>query len=237
MFFKRSFTIIEALVILALMLMIISLLSPSLQKATRYAREVKCTQGIRDLLVVSHQYAEDHDSAFPDIQRNPKDGGVVGNAFFAYRYWANLLEKDYGLNVETWYSPSNSNWSHEMFYQYNNGAHTVMGRSYFGAQSMQKTFEYRVLKKFKGSPSFASRNFENPSQKVLWTDLNRKLVGTDLFVNQIPGGVKNGANHLYRLSENWPELSHNGRLDGSVETAHAGEIEARFKNLGSVLHW
>lgn len=234
---KRCFTIVEALVIMALLMIIVSLLSPSLRKATRYAREVKCSQGIRDLLVVIHQYAEDHDSFFPDLQRNPQNQSVVAVAFFAYRYWADLLEKDYGLNVETWYSPSNPNWSYEMFYQYNNGVHTVMGRSYFGASSMQKVFESRVLPEFKGTPSFASRNFEDPAQKVLWTDLNRKLNGTDLFVNPVPGGVKNGANHLYRLSENWPELSHNGMLDGSVETAHAEEIEVRFKNVSSVLHW
>ena len=238
MLIKSKFTLVEAMVVMALISILVSLLSPTLRKFSKHAHEVSCSVGVRNLINVSHAYAEDSDGYFPDIQQHPKNKkDVVGVAFFAFRYWADLLEQDYGLSRENWYSPSNPDWSFEMFYQYNKGVHMVMGRTYYGAKALQGMFESTILPTFKGSPTFAARIIDLPSQNVLWTDINRKLSGTDSFVNPISGGVKNGANHLYDLNGNWPELSHNGKLDGSVELAFGEEIKVRFKNIGSVNHW
>jgi len=234
---KITFTLTEALVVMSLVMILMSLISPSLHKFTRHSREVSCSAGVRNLLTITHVYAEDYNGNFPEIQKNLATGEFIGVAFFAFRYWADLFESEYGVSQENWYSPSNPNWSYDMFYKYNNGIHMVMGRSFFGAPSMQSTFNARVLDHLKGSPTFASKNFESPKQKVLWTDINRKLNGTDYFVNNVPGGVKNGANHLYDLNSNWPELSHNGMIDGSVDIAYEEEIEARFKKVSSVNHW
>ena len=233
----KQFSLVEMLVMSALLLVIFSLLMPNLKKMSRVARETDCSVGIRNLITSTQVYSDDFDGEFPDLQRHPQNGGVMRVAFFAYRYWADFLEQSYGVSRESWYSPSNPHWSFDMFYQYNHGVHMVMGRSYFGAKSMRQTFEHRILSEHKGAPTFAVHNYDQPSQTVLWTDINRKLSGTDLFINPIPGGIKNGSNHLYDLNSNWPELSHNGMIDGSVKTAFSEEIEVRFKPFGSVLHW
>lgn len=56
----RAFTLIELLVVVAIIAVLISILLPSLNRARRQARRVKCGSNIRQLMVACCMHAEEH---------------------------------------------------------------------------------------------------------------------------------------------------------------------------------
>ena len=79
---NRSFSLVELMVMMAVFLILASLLSPSVTKMLRAAHEMKCGSSTRDLLMVTHIYADDADGYFMDLAKQPT-GGVTSTS----PYW------------------------------------------------------------------------------------------------------------------------------------------------------
>jgi prepilin-type N-terminal cleavage/methylation domain-containing protein/prepilin-type processing-associated H-X9-DG protein len=58
---RRGFSLVELLVVVAVVAMLLAILAPSLTAARRQARQVKCASHLRQLAVAFHMYAQDHD--------------------------------------------------------------------------------------------------------------------------------------------------------------------------------
>ena len=59
--FKKEFTLIELLIVVAVILILISLLLPALQKSRSVARKITCTNSMRQMFLAAMNYTGDYD--------------------------------------------------------------------------------------------------------------------------------------------------------------------------------
>ncbi len=93
---KVGFTLIELLVVIAIIAILSALLLPALARAKERAQAIICLNNTKQLLLIWHLYAEDHDDGLP------YNLGMAGSSFRTNLNWVN--------NVMTWdLSPDNTN--------------------------------------------------------------------------------------------------------------------------------
>jgi prepilin-type processing-associated H-X9-DG protein len=63
---RRSFTLVEFLIVVAVMMVIFSLLNPAFKQTLEMARSTQCLNQMREMMVSVHLYAEDFQGLFPD---------------------------------------------------------------------------------------------------------------------------------------------------------------------------
>lgn len=61
----RAFTLIEMLVVIAIIAMLVGMLIPALKSARDSARSLVCTSNLRTLAITTHQFAQDHNGHLP----------------------------------------------------------------------------------------------------------------------------------------------------------------------------
>jgi prepilin-type N-terminal cleavage/methylation domain-containing protein/prepilin-type processing-associated H-X9-DG protein len=62
---RRAFTLVELLVVVAIIGVLVGLLLPAIQGARRAARRTQCISNMRQIGLAIHQYADTHDGHFP----------------------------------------------------------------------------------------------------------------------------------------------------------------------------
>jgi len=62
---KRAFTLVELLIVIAIIAMLIAILMPALGRAREQARQVKCASNIRQILYSISMYANDNKGKLP----------------------------------------------------------------------------------------------------------------------------------------------------------------------------
>jgi len=63
--FRRAFTLVELLVVLAILSLLVTILLPSLRAAKETARAVCCKTQLRELCLAARYYADDHNGVLP----------------------------------------------------------------------------------------------------------------------------------------------------------------------------
>jgi len=62
---RGSFTLVELLVVISIIMILMSMLMPSLARAKAKAQQIKCVSNMRQLCMAAGMYASDHNSEFP----------------------------------------------------------------------------------------------------------------------------------------------------------------------------
>ncbi len=83
---RRAFTLVELLVVVAVIALLIGMLLPALARSREAARSVQCMSNMRQLGVLTQSYAHDYRGVMPRSQHSafPHRVAPWGYAFFAY---------------------------------------------------------------------------------------------------------------------------------------------------------
>lgn len=74
---RRGFTLIEMMVVIAMIVMLIAILLPSMSHAREHARQVQCMSNIRQVTQAVLQYAADSESYFLPLDPNNAQVGLA----------------------------------------------------------------------------------------------------------------------------------------------------------------
>ena len=125
---RRGFTLIEMLVIIAIIALLAALLVPAVNKALERGRRSLCASNVRELIRATTLSADDLEGRMPSLH----------SAASPYPYWysyANAMAwvGKFNLLRSQCYCPSNKNWNRDDFWNYSGSAvDSVWGYFYLG---------------------------------------------------------------------------------------------------------
>ena len=91
---KRRFTLIELLIVVAIIAILAAILLPALNQARNKAKTLRCLSQVREVGFALLCYTEDNKGYFPPYN-------LIGNVTNGL-WWANLLEKSQLITVPAW---------------------------------------------------------------------------------------------------------------------------------------
>jgi len=200
---RRGFSLVELLVVVAIIGVLLAIVIPSLGRAKELARRAVCMTNLRGLAQGCHGYAGEHGQRLPNMH----DYG--GSQYNSSSYWLSLkwrewLMNDYGVRRYYFYCPSNQDgWNLDTLWEYQD-RFSIVGYPYFGANDDYCVNETWIEPKLLVTPPpkypvFARTLVDSPAYEVLWVDLTRQTPTDEFWIYEAGGfGTRCGANHYVR---------------------------------------
>jgi len=124
---RNAFTLIELLIVIAIVSMLTGLLVPSLGRAKGMARRVSCLSNIRNMVIAANEYVTVNDGYYPIAQYVPADTAKYVYVSWDFRYRADGkidpgLLWSIGQNMKVQQCPSYdgpANWAGDKYTGYN----------------------------------------------------------------------------------------------------------------------
>ncbi|MEX2212949.1 MAG: hypothetical protein WD768_02400 [Phycisphaeraceae bacterium] len=229
-----GFTLVETLLVIALIALLIAMLMPSLGSAKENARRVKCASQVRSLVDLSAIMANEDNQRLPDLHNDT--GKWSSNVYLTTGPNAHTFDikardhivKSYGQQRATLYCPSNNEdlWNRDDFWTHTSGR-SVFGYTYFAAAPLgHAAWTYTESG---SSTIFASKMTDKPRYNVVWSDLNREISPYSWYRYD----VARGSNHYFNEQ---PTGSNEGFMDSHVEWVPYNLMKPRMKR-GTWTFW
>ncbi len=244
---RRGFSLIELLVVVGIIVILIALMLPSLNKVRRSAKETKCAAGLRSMVHATLAYATENQGYLPDIVARPTDNYIPVDSllYYQYRYWRDMFVTQYGVTRPMWYSPTNGTWNQNGLWSYSQaqfGDHCVTERVYFCSSVGNGDDLYYGMPVASRPPEserplFTRRLGQKTYYDFVWGDLNRMFPGKKgASIDWVGSSPRTGANHVYGKNTDVPGGSHMAHIDGSVDWTPGGKMKYRT-NFGNTDTW
>ena len=111
---RRAFTLVELLVVVAIIAVLVSMLLPAMRRVWEQARSVQCQSNIRQVGLALNLYANAHDGVIPAPSHYKRSS--TGTQL---RYWHSMLQGNY--DCATYIRPAAGNKTSPLLYCTNNG--------------------------------------------------------------------------------------------------------------------
>ncbi|MBC2603688.1 type II secretion system protein [Puniceicoccus vermicola] len=216
---NQAFTLTEVLVVIAVLAILAAILIPVVGRARESALRTSCVANLRSLLQATQVSVVDNGGKYPHLH----SGGNIA-PYFAHKDRLHAFARKYGLSLDNFYCPSNDEWSASRYQNYNDWD-SVMGYVYYANDNewVRQVYITDAPTSEDKDHAFVSSSFDNPTYRVLWSDLTR----------QYGGSWGSGANHKSPSAEN-PDGQHVGFIDGHVEWVDWENMEERFVRAASL---
>jgi prepilin-type N-terminal cleavage/methylation domain-containing protein len=170
---KRGFTLVELLVVVAIIGILIALLLPAIQAAREAARKTTCINKVKQLVLAMHNY---HDKfkklpASDHVVRNPSTGQITDDN--GWSVWVDLLP---GLEETNLYNSLDTTAGHPYDTKGSDGTNPDYGQN---AQTALGTSMQEFL-----CPSFQGNPYVNPSIVPLQAISNYKVMAATHIQSQ-----------------------------------------------------
>jgi type II secretory pathway pseudopilin PulG len=223
-----AFTIVELMVVIAVISILIALILPAFEPARESARRADCGARVRALVDLCVTIANDRNQNLPDLHNDSGEWSSLlylptgPNPHTFDIHARNWLVREYGFTRDVLYCPSNNLgwWNRDDFWTHTpNGQRSVFGYVYYAAAP--KGHASWTYTSGTGTPYFANRMTDRPRFGVVWSDLNRQISPYGWYRYD----VARGANHFVNEK---PTGSNNGYMDSHVEWVPYDNMAARM---------
>ena len=152
---QQGFTLIEILVVIAIIAILMSFIFPAVSRAKEQANVTKCISNVKQVALALTMWAGDHDDELPPVSETLKDS------------WVGQMIKGSYLKPKSpiLHCPSDHSW---------NGTTRITS---YGLNAM-------LTKGVEDHEGFLLSAIENPSEAVLTAELNEKVWGSTTPVTQ-----------------------------------------------------
>ncbi|MGB0714874.1 MAG: type II secretion system protein [Phycisphaerae bacterium] len=244
----RGFTLIEMIVVMAIIALLVAIVVPSLSKARVQAQSTECLAHLRELARGWQMYTDENDGVFVP-HRMPRKEGLsaseslydVGNGEKERPRWPGVLSSQIGIPAfdqpdpmnnrqdydgKVYACPTEPKWVDErnMGYGYN---YQFLGNSRPGKSSSSRPTYFPVFQSAIKSPSGTVVFADSMGTAAGYTPVSRKGFSSD---DNDPARF---ANHGYtldppRLTPNADRAEENDRIRSAVDPRHGDKCNAVF---------
>lgn len=102
---REAFTLLELLVVLAIIAILVAIIVPSLSKARENSRRSICLSNLKQIGISATMYADDHNGAFPSAVNAASDGNSNIETANQLDKWGRLFPQ-YINEIQIFYCPS-----------------------------------------------------------------------------------------------------------------------------------
>ena len=230
---RRAFTLVELLVIVAILSLLMTILMPVLGRSKEMARRVVCTSHIRVLTSACLTYAGEQRERLPYLHIGSTPSTANPSPYWLLRKQVNpesvttdaereaCFSIKYQLNREHFYCPSNvEGWNKDDFWFWPDSTSSVVGYPYFAGNrilSVQGALRVSYQPVPDRYPVFPIYSSQTAAYGVLFADLTRLQPdgswfgpdrrGVNHFLNGLPQGQNVGMVDNSVFWQDWPNYS------------------------------